>query len=37
MDQVEFGIDERTVEIENQGANRREILGGHWYLNILKH
>jgi hypothetical protein len=37
MDQVEFRIDERAVEIENQSANRREILAGHGYLNILRH
>jgi hypothetical protein len=37
MDQVELRIDERTVEIENQGANGGKILGSHWYVNILKH
>jgi hypothetical protein len=37
MDQVELRIDERAVKIENQGANRGKILGGHWYVNILKH
>jgi hypothetical protein len=37
MDQVEFRIDERAIEIENQSANRGEILSGHGYLNILKH
>jgi hypothetical protein len=37
MDQVEFRIDEGAIEIENQSANREEIMGSHCYANILKH
>ena len=37
MDEIELGIDEGAVQIENQCADGREARGGGMHVNILKH